>query len=126
MQGDTQSYPKRRDKAGGGIDGGIRETDTAKERNARATISQDHKGFGEPETEVSYHKRWFWVLTMVEGYLVVKIEGLEVSPVVDEIFWVKADADICAKGVCRGKFGQVVKVKIKYLPHSVKEALSKL
>jgi len=63
---------------------------------------------------------------MVEGYLVVKIEGLEVSPVVDEIFWVKEDADRCAKGVCRGKFGQVVKVKIKYLPHSVKEALSKL
>ena len=63
---------------------------------------------------------------MIEGYVVVKIEGLEVTPVVEEIIWTKAEADRIASGVCRAKFGQVVKVKLKYLPASVKEQLSHL
>lgn len=63
---------------------------------------------------------------MVEGYIVVKIEGLEVTPVTDEILWTKAEADKVASGVCRGKFGQVVKVKIKYLPASIKNLLASL
>ena len=58
--------------------------------------------------------------------MVVKIEGLEVSPVVDEIFWVKEEADRVAKGVCRRKFGQVVRIQIRYLPASIKERLLKL
>jgi len=63
---------------------------------------------------------------MIEGYLVVKIEGLEVDVVCDEILWDRGVAEEMAKSVCKGKFGQVLKVQIRGVTPAVRAGLVRM
>lgn len=63
---------------------------------------------------------------MIEGYLVVKIEGLEVDVVCDEILWDRGVAEEMAKTVCKGKFGQVIRVRIRGVTPAVRAGLVRM